>query len=52
MEKLKSYMVKLNKDSIIKLKIYSFSYAIKVKNLLSIVMITNNKYIFFINNVV
>ena len=49
-KKLKLYLIKLNKNDIIKNKIYLSNCIIKDKNCQLIIIIIYNKYIFFINN--
>lgn len=50
MKKFKLYLVKFNKDDVIKTKIYLSNYIIKQENWCSIIIFIYNKYIFSIND--
>lgn len=45
-EKLKSFIIKFNKNSAIKAKDYPIDYAVKNEERRPIIVITHNKYIF------
>lgn len=47
---LKPYIVKFNQDKIIKPKLYLFDYVVGRENHWLVVVITQNKCIFFVNN--
>lgn len=47
---MKLYIIELNKNDTIKLKIYLFNYIIKDENQYLIIIIIYNKYIFSLNN--
>lgn len=49
-EKLKSYIVKFKKDSILKAKIYLFNYIIRKPNWCPIIVISYDGYIFSTND--
>lgn len=49
-EKFKPYMIEFEKNKIIKSNVYLSDYAIKRDEYQLIIIITNNKYIFFANN--
>lgn len=49
-KELKLYIIKFYKNIILKVEIYFFSYAIKNKDYLLIIIIIYNKYTIFINN--
>lgn len=49
-EKLKVWIFEFNKDDTMKLKVYFLNCIIESKKQWSIIMIINNKYIFFAND--
>lgn len=49
-EKLKPYIIEFNKNSIIKSKFYLLDYMVRDNNWPSIIVITYDEYIFFIDN--
>lgn len=49
-EKHKLYIIKFNKDSVMKTKYYLVNYKIEEKKRLLIIIITYNQYTFFANN--
>lgn len=50
MEKLKSYIIEFDKNDIMKPKAYPLDYAIRDNYYRPIIIITNNKCIFFVND--
>lgn len=49
-KEFKQYMVEVEKNDIIKEKIYPLNYPVYNNNYYPIMIITYNKYIFFVNN--